>query len=104
MTRNEIVKAFAEFKGSVKENSVELPEILGDVIPKVLIISGTVSTNAFTAADGQPSLADAAAIIAAGGFVYLKYVDSDKDVYEMIISCNAGTPSAATKNLTWSAA
>ena len=72
-------------------------------VPSVTVVSGTVSDSAFTADAGQPTLAEAAAAIEAGNFVYLKYTSTDKDIYEMVIACDADTPSITTKNLTWTA-
>ena len=67
----------------------------------VTVVEGTVATDAFTPASGQPTFATALARIAAGNFVYLKYEDSGDDVYELVTA--ASDDAMATKNVTWSA-
>jgi len=69
--------------------------------PSVTIVEGTVATDAFTPDSGQPTFDTALGRIAEGNFVYLKYVDSDDDVYELVTA--ASDDAMATKNVTWSA-
>lgn len=71
--------------------------------PTVTFIEGTVSEGIFTADAGQPTLAEAVALLEDGNFVYLKYADSDIFILEMAVAFDAETPSIATKNIEWSA-
>lgn len=68
-------------------------------IPAGMVVSGTVLTDEFTPGSGQPTLAQAAAKVAAGCAVYLKYTDSDVDCYEAVLF--ASSAKIETKNLTW---
>lgn len=69
--------------------------------PSVTVVEGTVSTDAFTPAEGEPTFAEALALVSAGNFVYLKYEDSGDDVIELVTA--ASVDAMATQNLTWSA-
>lgn len=69
--------------------------------PSVTIVEGTVSTDAFTPASGEPTFSEAFELVADGNFVYLKYEDSGDDVLELVTA--ASVDAMATKNLTWSA-
>ena len=68
-------------------------------IPVGMIVSGTVLTDEFTPGSGQPTLAQAAAKVAAGCAVYLKYTDNEVDCYEAVLF--ASSAKIETKNLSW---
>ena len=70
--------------------------------PSVTIVEGTVSTDAFTPASGQPTFSEAFELVADGNFVYLD-ISTASPLENVILVTAASVDAMATKNLTWSA-